>query len=88
MTRIFITGSSDGIGLGAAKALADKGHQVTLHARSPDRAAQTKSAVPKAEAVLVGDLRSIAETKKLAEEANKTEAFVTKHSKRRRFALC
>lgn len=70
MARIFITGSSDGIGQAAAKILAEQGHSVVLHARNADRAASTGRAVPKAEAVLVGDLRSIAETKKLAEEAN------------------
>lgn len=70
MARIFITGSSDGIGQAAARILAEKGHSVVLHARNADRAASTHSAVPKAEAVIVGDLRSIAETKKLAQEAN------------------
>ena len=70
MARIFITGSSDGIGQAAAKILSEQGHSVVLHARNSDRAASTRKAVPKAEAVLVADLRSIAETKKLAEEAN------------------
>lgn len=70
MARIFITGSSDGIGQAAAKILADQGHSVVLHARNADRAASTRKAIPKADNVLVGDLRSIAETKKLAEEAN------------------
>lgn len=72
MARIFITGSSDGIGQGAAKILADRGHSVVLHARNPDRAATAHKAVPNAETVLVGDLRSIPETKKLAEQANAT----------------
>ncbi|KAL4967606.1 uncharacterized protein BDV14DRAFT_169625 [Aspergillus stella-maris] len=71
MARIFITGSSDGIGQAAAKILAEQGHSVVLHARNADRAASAHKAIPKAEAVLVGDLSSIAETKKLAEEANR-----------------
>lgn len=75
MVRVFITGSSDGIGLAAAKSLADKGHQVTLHARNAERAKQTREAVPKAEGILIGDLTSISETKNLAEEANKTGSF-------------
>lgn len=70
MARIFITGSSDGIGQAAAKALADQGHSVVLHARNADRAAAAHKAIPQAEAVLIGDLSSIAQTKKLAEEAN------------------
>ncbi|KAF4975094.1 hypothetical protein FZEAL_8073 [Fusarium zealandicum] len=75
MVRVFITGSSDGIGQGAAKLLAEQGHQVILHARNADRAASAKAAVPKAKAVLVGDLSSIAETKKLAQEANALGPF-------------
>lgn len=70
MARVFITGSSDGIGQAAAKLLADQGHSVVLHARNADRAASAHKAVPKAEAVLVADLRSIAEIKKLAADAN------------------
>ncbi|KAL4895590.1 hypothetical protein BDV59DRAFT_172772 [Aspergillus ambiguus] len=70
MARIFITGSSDGIGQATAKLLADKGHSVVLHARNADRAASTRKSVPNAEAVLVADLRSISETKKLADDAN------------------
>jgi NAD(P)-dependent dehydrogenase (short-subunit alcohol dehydrogenase family) len=75
MARIFITGSSDGIGLAAAKILSEQGHAVILHARNPDRAASTREAVPKASAVLVGDLRSISETKSLAQEANAHKPF-------------
>jgi NAD(P)-dependent dehydrogenase (short-subunit alcohol dehydrogenase family) len=75
MVRVFITGSSDGIGLAAAKALCERGHKVTLHARNAQRAEQASKALPEAEGVLVGDLSSISETKKLAEEANKTGTF-------------
>jgi NAD(P)-dependent dehydrogenase (short-subunit alcohol dehydrogenase family) len=39
MAKIFITGSTDGLGRAAAQALIEKGHQVVLHARSRDRAA-------------------------------------------------
>ncbi|WP_449399043.1 SDR family NAD(P)-dependent oxidoreductase [Chryseobacterium wanjuense] len=38
MGRIFITGSSDGLGMMAAKLLIQQGHQVVLHARNQDRA--------------------------------------------------
>ncbi|KAM5344421.1 hypothetical protein ACJ41O_012957 [Fusarium nematophilum] len=75
MVRVFITGSSDGIGQAAAKLLADQGHQVILHARNADRAASAHAAVPKAQAVVIGDLSSIAETKKLAQEANAAGPF-------------
>jgi NAD(P)-dependent dehydrogenase (short-subunit alcohol dehydrogenase family) len=69
MARIFITGSSDGIGLSTAKLLSSKGHTVILHARNADRAATTQKAIPSA-TVLIADLRSISETKKLGAEAN------------------
>ena len=69
--RVFITGSTDGIGLAAAKLLSENGHRVTLHARNNDRAKQAKDAVPQAEGVLVGDLSSIEGTKQLAALANK-----------------
>jgi short-subunit dehydrogenase len=75
MARIFITGSSDGIGQIVARSLIAQGHQVTLHARNSQRAKQAMDAVPGAEGVLVADLGSIAQTKKLASDANKTGVF-------------
>ena len=60
MARIFITGSADGLGLMAGRLLADQGHQVVLHARNDARAADAKKAAPKAEAIVVGDLATIA----------------------------
>jgi short-subunit dehydrogenase len=77
MARIFITGSSDGIGQIVARSLIAQGHQVTLHARNSQRANQAMEAVPDAEGVLVADLSSIAQTKKLASDANKTGVFDT-----------
>ncbi|KAI1124419.1 short chain dehydrogenase [Nemania abortiva] len=66
MGRIFITGSSDGLGLRAAKLLISKGHTVYLHARNAQRASDAKNACPGAADVLLGDLTSIEETKALA----------------------
>ena len=37
MSLVFISGSSDGLGLLAARLLVDWGHEVTLHARSAAR---------------------------------------------------
>lgn len=56
MARVFITGSSDGLGKLAAQFLINAGHAVVLHARSEKRADQAKAAVPGAEHVVVGDL--------------------------------
>jgi NAD(P)-dependent dehydrogenase (short-subunit alcohol dehydrogenase family) len=70
MARIFITGSSDGLGLMAAQLLAGDGHQVTLHARNDARAEAARRSLPPAEAVVVGDLSSIAETRSVAAQVN------------------
>jgi NAD(P)-dependent dehydrogenase (short-subunit alcohol dehydrogenase family) len=70
MSRIFITGSSDGLGLMAARLLAGQGHRVTLHARNDTRAADIQRALPQAEAVVVGDLSSIAQARQVAEQVN------------------
>ena len=70
MARIFISGSSDGLGLMVGQLLADQGHQVVLHARNDARAADAKKAAPKAEAIVVGDLATIAATKDVAAQVN------------------
>ncbi|KAK3988409.1 hypothetical protein QBC44DRAFT_351166 [Cladorrhinum sp. PSN332] len=71
MGRFFITGSSDGLGLLAAKELISLGHTVVLHARNAQRAKETSAACPGAEAVLTADLSSIDEIKSLASQADK-----------------
>lgn len=75
MSRIFITGSSDGLGSLVARELVSRGHVVTLHARNASRAKDAQSACPGAQGVLVGDLSSVADTKTLAAEANKKGPF-------------
>ena len=77
MARIFITGSSDGLGLMTARALIKQGHNVTLHARSIERASQTKQAAPGADQVLVADITTLSGMKHLASEANKLDTFDT-----------
>ena len=75
MARIFITGSADGLGRMAAELLIEQGHTVVLHARSHARGEETKRNVPQAEAVVVGDLSSIAQTRNVAEQVNALGAF-------------
>jgi NAD(P)-dependent dehydrogenase (short-subunit alcohol dehydrogenase family) len=75
IARIFITGSADGLGRMAAELLIEQGHSVVLHARSQARAEETKRNVPEAEAVVIGDLGAIAQTRKVAEQVNALGAF-------------
>ena len=70
MARIFITGSTDGLGRAAAQSLLDNGHQVVLHARSSDRASALADLAPRSAGVVIGDLRSAAETRHIAEQVN------------------
>jgi NAD(P)-dependent dehydrogenase (short-subunit alcohol dehydrogenase family) len=70
MARIFITGSSDGLGLIAGRLLVEWGHRVTLHARNEARAADTRRTLPQAEAIVIGDVSTIAQARRVAEQAN------------------
>ena len=46
MARVFITGSSDGLGLMAARLLIDQGHEVVLHGRNEGRSHDALAAAP------------------------------------------
>jgi len=70
MSRILITGSTDGLGRTAARALLDDGHQVVLHARSQDRTLAFGDLASRSAGVVVGDLRSSVETRRIADEVN------------------
>jgi len=77
MARIFITGSSAGLGQMAAKSLIIQGHEVVLHARNDERAQDAMEKVPGAKDVLTGDLANTEETKQLAVEVNTLGRFDT-----------
>jgi NAD(P)-dependent dehydrogenase (short-subunit alcohol dehydrogenase family) len=70
MSRIFISGSSTGLGLMAGELLASQGHQVVLHARNANRAEDARRAMPQVEAVVVGDIETIAGAKDVATQVN------------------
>jgi len=70
VAKVFITGSSDGLGLMVGRLLAEQGHAVVLHARSEERAATTAAALPQAAAVLVGDVSTLAAMRSVADQAN------------------
>jgi NAD(P)-dependent dehydrogenase (short-subunit alcohol dehydrogenase family) len=75
MARVFITGSSDGLGLRAGQVLAADGHQVVLHARNGARAAGARAALPGAEQVITGDLSAIAGMRQVALQVNDLGRF-------------
>jgi len=75
MARVFVTGSSDGLGKMAAQLLVAQGHSVVLHARNEQRANDARSAVPEAETVLISDLSSVKQTRALADQVNALGVF-------------
>ena len=70
MARIFITGSTDGLGRAAAQSLIRNGHYVVLHARSQERAVVIADLAPRSLGVIVGDLSSAVETRSVADQVN------------------
>lgn len=71
MKRIFITGSTDGLGLAAARDLMGRGHHVVLHARTSQRVSALTEIAPQSAGVVIGDLSSAAETRAVAEQVNR-----------------
>ncbi len=75
MSKIFITGSSDGLGFIAAQMLIKQGHKVVLHARDKAKAETLMKKLPQAAGVVVGDVSTIAGMKAVAEQANASGNF-------------
>lgn len=75
MHRIFVSGSSTGLGLMAAGLLVQQGHSVVLHARDRRRAEDARRALPAAEAVVAGDVETIAGARQVAAEVNALGSF-------------
>jgi NAD(P)-dependent dehydrogenase (short-subunit alcohol dehydrogenase family) len=73
--RIFITGSSAGLGQMAARLLIDQGFEVVLHGRNEKRAADAMATAPGAQNVLIGDFTSLKQIRHLAEQANALGRF-------------
>jgi NAD(P)-dependent dehydrogenase (short-subunit alcohol dehydrogenase family) len=75
MARIFITGSSTGLGLLAGTMLAEQGHDVVLHARNAEKADAIRSALPQCRKVLISDVATVDEMRKIADQVNKLGRF-------------
>jgi NAD(P)-dependent dehydrogenase (short-subunit alcohol dehydrogenase family) len=75
VSRVFISGSADGLGRLAATQLVREGHEVVLHARSEARGRDALDAVPGAAGVVAADLASVGQVRGLAEQANDSGRF-------------
>ena len=71
MTRVFITGSADGLGRAAAQTLTEDGHQVVVHVRSQERLAAVRELLDRGATAVVGDLSDLQQTRDLAGEVNR-----------------
>ncbi len=70
MSRVFVTGASQGIGAETVRQLLTMGHEVIAHARSITRAEQIKTTTPGVSGVAIGDLAVMDSTRELARQAN------------------
>jgi NAD(P)-dependent dehydrogenase (short-subunit alcohol dehydrogenase family) len=70
MARIFITGSTEGLGRAAATSLLDAGHQVVLHARTAERAQAVADLAPRTAGLVLGDLSLAADVRAVADQVN------------------
>ncbi|MGO2111308.1 MAG: SDR family NAD(P)-dependent oxidoreductase, partial [Pseudoclavibacter sp.] len=75
MARIFITGSTDGLGRLSAEALLDAGHEVMTHARSEERASAVDDLADRGAGVVIGDLADRSEVLRLARDATRVGPF-------------
>ena len=71
MARIFITGSTDGLGRATAESLLAKGHEVIVHARSAGRLAAVQDLLDSGALGVVGDLSDVEETRDVADQVNR-----------------
>lgn len=70
MARVFITGSTDGLGRAAAASLLQDGHEVIVHARSSRRLPAVQHLLDRGALCVVGDLAVPEEVRQLADQAN------------------
>jgi NAD(P)-dependent dehydrogenase (short-subunit alcohol dehydrogenase family) len=70
VARIFITGSAGGLGQATAQTLLGDGHEVIVHARSPERLAAVNDLIGRGAAAVVGDLADLNQTRAVADQVN------------------
>jgi NAD(P)-dependent dehydrogenase (short-subunit alcohol dehydrogenase family) len=75
MAKVFISGSSTGLGLMTGRLLVQQGHQVVLHGRSAARSADARRQLPKALDVVTGDLNTVRGMREVADQVNRLGRF-------------
>jgi len=75
VARVFITGSSDGLGLMAARLLIDQGHERRIARAKRGSKSRRLAAAAGARGVVSGDLSTIAGPRTVADEVNKLGRF-------------
>lgn len=70
MSRILITGSAGGLGRETAQSLLGAGHEVVVHARSPDRLGAVRDLIDLGASAVVADLADLEQTRALADQVN------------------
>ncbi|MBU2663911.1 SDR family NAD(P)-dependent oxidoreductase [Actinoplanes bogorensis] len=71
MTRVFITGSADGLGRLTAATLLGDGHEVIVHARSEERLSAVRDLLALGAAGVTGDLADQEQTRSVADQVNR-----------------
>jgi len=71
MARVFITGSTDGLGRTAAVALLEDGHQVVVHARNDERLPAVLDLMGRGAEAVLGDISDLDEMRSVAEQVNR-----------------
>ncbi|WP_020112884.1 SDR family NAD(P)-dependent oxidoreductase [Rhodococcus sp. 114MFTsu3.1] len=71
MSRVLITGSTDGIGRAAAESLLDAGHEVVVHARTRQRLSALEDLTARGAFGVVGDLAHLDRVQDVAEQAHR-----------------
>ena len=75
MTTILITGATDGLGRAVAAELAGRGAAIVVHGRNRDKADAVASEIG-ADGVLVADFASLADVRRMADEAQQVDVLV------------
>lgn len=70
MARIFVTGSTQGLGRAAAEELLSAGNQVVVHARDHERAAGVRDLLSRGARLVVGELADDHAVRALADQVN------------------